>query len=197
MTHVADERLGRFACQQADLFRRVREGSVDIGYASGGVQRIMEHKLPEQEAQTFTLRVNYDQSVEEALTAGSYDLMNNDLTSEHFLPTRRGIEQVELKLIHFGRQMTSDEVTTELDKQGLRQATIEELLALGADLHTQDLQRQFSIIALGSVWTSPSGNRRVPVLWGDDRERCAGLRWFAFDWRSDYRFAAVSKYIIT
>lgn len=149
--------------------------------------------LSEYEHQIFTLEVNYDQSAEEALGAGNYDSVNENLAGEHFPSTRGGIEQVVVHLIHFGRQMTSEEVLEELDKQGLRSATIEELLALGADPHTKDLQRQFPTVALGSVLTYPSGHRYAPALWGGDRDRCASLHWFDSGWFSGYRFAAVSK----
>lgn len=162
-----------------------------MAHASSGMQRIIEHKLPEHESQTFILQVNYGQSVEEALKAGSYDWANDNLTSEHFPSLRRGIETVEVHLVHFGRSMTPDEITTELEKQGLRPATIEELLALGATY--PDLQRQFPIIALGLVWMNPGGLRRAPVLGGSGCERRARLLWFVVAWSSSYRFAAVCR----
>lgn len=45
MTNVTDEILGKFARQQSDLFRRIREGSVDYDYAARGLQDIMEGKF--------------------------------------------------------------------------------------------------------------------------------------------------------
>lgn len=46
MTNVTDEQLGKLARQQADLFRRVREGSLDVHQASKGIQGVIEGKYP-------------------------------------------------------------------------------------------------------------------------------------------------------
>jgi len=192
MTHVTDEDLGRLSRQWADLFERVRKGSVEVGYASRGLQLTKEHKLPGYESNTYTLTVNYDQSVEEALAAGSYDWVDDNITSRNFPPTRRGIETADAQLVHFGRVMNSAKVLDELDKQGLRPATVEELLALGAAY--PDFQRQFLIVALGSVGVHPIGEHRVPGLWSGERHRRADLYWIGFTWwHPDARFLAVSK----
>jgi len=45
MTNVTDEVLGKIARQQNDLFRRVREGSLDPNVASAGLQLVIENKL--------------------------------------------------------------------------------------------------------------------------------------------------------
>ncbi len=47
MTIVADETLGKLARQQHDLFRRVREGSLDPDRVFAGVQAIIEGDFPE------------------------------------------------------------------------------------------------------------------------------------------------------
>lgn len=46
MTHVADEELGKIARQYHDLFRRVREGSLDAHLVSEGLQGVIEGKYP-------------------------------------------------------------------------------------------------------------------------------------------------------
>lgn len=45
MTNVTDEVLGKIARQQHDLFRRVREGSLDAEFVSRGIQDIIEGKV--------------------------------------------------------------------------------------------------------------------------------------------------------
>ncbi len=152
-------------------------------------KKFLRKEDPWPESNVFTLTVNYDLSIEDA--AGNYDWVNDNITNRNFPLTRRGTETIEAHLVHFGRVMTSDEVLDELDKQGLRSATIEELLAFGAD--HPELQRQFPIIALGSVWVDPGGGRCVPVLWSFGRRRSVGLSWLGYEWLSRYRFAAVSK----
>lgn len=195
MTHVTDEQLGKLARQQADLFRRVREDSIDVNYASSCVQRIIEQKLPAHESTVFTLEVNYDQSVEAALKAGKYAWPSEHITSQNFPPTRRGTDVVQLHLVHFHKEIRFNGVIGELDKQGLRPATIEELLAFGANPGTQDLQRQFSILATGSFWYDSHYNRQVPFLGGVKRSRSVNLSCpgSGYGWTPNVRFLAVSK----
>ncbi len=193
MTHVTDEQLGKISRQWADVFRRVREGSLESEYVSSNLQRIIEQKLPAHDSATFTLLVNYGQSVEEALRAGNYDWANNDLTSRNFPPTRCGTDTVRLHLVHFNKAMGDDEITRRLEKLNLSDATIEELLALGANPVTRDLQRQFPIVARGSVWRDSDRYRNVPVLWRYGSERHAGLGSLGLKWDADYRFLVVGK----
>jgi hypothetical protein len=138
-----------------------------------------------------TITIDHDRSVEEMVRAGKYDWSNDDITSKHFLSDRKGTTQVRIQLIHFNRAMESDDVLHELDKQGLRPATLPELLALG-EKHPE-LQRQFPIVALGSVWRRLFGDRRVACLYGHVGGRRLRLNWFDGRWCGDCRFAAVSK----
>lgn len=78
-----------------------------------------------------------------------------------------------------------------MDKAGYRPANIAELLALGAQY--PDIQRQFPIVALGSVWRLRSSGPCVPCLWGDDWERGLHLRQLMDKWHPGYRFAVVRK----
>jgi hypothetical protein len=67
---------------------------------------------------------------------------------------------VELRLVHFDREITADRILAELDRRNLRPATLPELLALGADY--RDLQWQ--IVALGSRHHNSFGEDYWPVL---------------------------------
>lgn len=49
------------------------------------------------------------------------------------------------------------------------------------------------ILYIGSVWQNPNGNRNVPMLWSNDRERNANLNWLDNMWNANYRFLAVGK----
>jgi len=140
---------------------------------------------------TYTVPVNYDRSVADGIAAGKYDWVNSDITQEHFPPTRSGIVQVGIHLVHFGRNTTTDEVERELDKRGLRSAELPELLALG-EKHP-NLQREFPINALGSRWPSSGGDWIVSCLSRHAAERHLYLPWTLHEWRGVYRFAAVSK----
>ncbi len=142
-------------------------------------------------AQTFPVTVDYNLTIEEMVAAGKYDWSNSAISSKHFPSGGKGTSQVQIELVHFNRTMESDEVLRELDKQGLRPATLPELLAFGATY--PEKQREFPVVALGSVWRSLDGDRNVAYLCGGDSGRGLHLDWLGVGWRADYRFAAVRK----
>ena len=136
------------------------------------------------------ISVNYGRSLDEMKKAGNYDWMNDDITAERFPIKGEGIKELVPELIHFNRSISSDNALADLDKMGLRPATIEELLALGETF--PEMQRKFPIIALGSVG-EVSGRRSVPCLDEGGSERGLYLRWFGYDWYAGCRFLAVRK----
>jgi len=75
----------------------------------------------------------------------------------------------------------------------LRPATLPELLAFGAKY--PDKQKEFPIMALGSVWIDPDGDRRVHSLGWVEGERELHLGWDkpGYVWGDYCRFLAVSK----
>jgi len=116
--------------------------------------------------------------MEEMIAAGQYDSYNRDINSENFPIKESGSLEVNLEFVHLGRNATTDEVEAELDKHGLRPATLAELLAFGAKY--PDVQREFPVIASGSVWRGRGGGRDVPCLvrarvWSRSRSRLACL----------------------
>lgn len=140
---------------------------------------------------TYRVTVNYDQSIEKAIKAGKYDWVNNDITSKSFPTKRSGEAEVDIELIHFNRDMNTDEVLAELDKRGLRPAELHELLKLGEKY--PDLQREFPLVALGSIWQSSGGGRFCPCLGGGGSVRYLYLNWIANRWDGGCRFAALRK----
>lgn len=102
------------------------------------------------------------------VSAGKYDWVNSDITPGHFPVKGSGQEERKIALFHFGRAMTSEQAIAKMDKAGYRPAKTEGLLSLGAS--QPGLQKQFPIVAVGSVWQRSRGSRRVPDLdWGDVR----------------------------
>ncbi len=158
----------------------------------GGIDRNAFRRLIGLIPNSYPVQVNYDLSVEAAIRAGKYDWKNENITSANFPPTRQGTMDLDIILVHYGRDMQDEEIDKDLERQGLRDAELPELLALGAKY--PDLQRQFPIIARGSVWLFPSdGDRGVPYLRKDGGGRGLNLGWLGGRWGSDYRFAAVRK----
>lgn len=146
-----------------------------------------EHQLT-----NFRVTVNYDQTVEEMVSAGNFDQVNSDINSEHFPVNHHGTSEVEMVLVLFNVNdyISSDIVMHKLDKMGLRPANLLELLAFGAAYPNE--QRKARIVALGSVWHRPIGDRFMPYLDGDPVKRGLNLNepsWAG--WLDE--FAAVRK----
>lgn len=143
--------------------------------------------------EVFTLVVNYSRSLKDSIAAGRYDWVNSDITEEHFPveADEKETKEQSFTLYHFGKNMESDDVIAAMEKDGKRPATVRELLAFGEV--NPELQRQFPIIALKSVWVVRLGNRRVACLGSDSVKRGLYLSWFDFGWSGDCRFLAVSK----
>ena len=141
--------------------------------------------------ETFPVLVNYNLSVEEAIDAGRFQAVNASITSKNFPSSRSGQADVEIALVRFDQRMSSEEVLRQLDEEGLRAAELPELLAFGAKY--PDIQRQFSVVGLGSVWKDRKGSRNVPCLYTASEGRYLDLHWWDDGWYSYSRFATLRK----
>jgi hypothetical protein len=118
--------------------------------------------------------------------------VNNGITSANFPNPANGVTgNQELALFHFGKTMSSDLVSAEMDKEGYEPATIWDLLAFAKK--EPNLQRQFPIVALKSVWQDPGRYRRVPCLYGDVDGRDLDLGYLGSDWGGGCHFLARRK----
>ncbi len=91
---------------------------------------------------------------------------------------------------HFGRDTTSEENIAEMDRLGYRPAT--DLEAYAFAKANPELQRQFSIVALGS-FAIYGTYRCVAVLGNDSDGRYLRVCWFSFRWDRGSRFLFVRK----
>lgn len=80
---------------------------------------------------------------------GKYDWVNSDITEVNFPMPANLVLGAESKPFHFNRNISSENAIKEMAKEGYRPATIWDLLDFGAK--NPELQRQFPIVALGSV----------------------------------------------
>ncbi len=138
----------------------------------------------------FELLIDYNQTMEQMISAGRYDWFNNDITTKRFPVKGEGKVSRKAELIRFNRSISSDGVIAELDKMGKRPATIEELLAFGAQY--PEIQREFPVVALGSS-AEVSGLRCVACLYGDGSERYLRLYWWDGSWDGSDRFLVFDK----
>ncbi len=99
--------------------------------------------------------------------------------------------EVSAKLFHFNRDISSGDAISEMDKTGYRPATLMELLVLG--FLFPEMQRQFPIVALGSLWRIAGSFRVVPSLGVGGSRRELDLHWFDNDWDAHSRFLGVRK----
>ena len=151
-------------------------------------------ELAKQAKNFFRLPVIYG-PLAPLIEQGKYGSVNSNIADKNFpLPDelkKLGKADVQAQLVHYGKQMGSEEVLKDLDQKGLRAANIWELLMFG--IKNSELQRQFPIVALGPVWRGRAGGRDVACLWSDGGGRGLYLFWFGLNWGGHYRFLAVSK----
>lgn len=140
----------------------------------------------------YKVLVDYWQTLQQMIANGKYDDADSDITYENFPTQGIGQQNVVVELVHFGRDMESEAVLKEFEARGLRAATLPELLAFGATY--PEKQREFPIIALGSMWQNRYGRRYVPCLDRLGSERGLYLPWDISRWSGNCRFAAVQNY---
>lgn len=139
----------------------------------------------------FRVVVDYVKPLTQMIADGNYDWVNNDITESHFPVSGQGKVELNPELIHYGKSMNSDDIVRDMQSRGLRPATLPELLAFGAKY--PEKQREFSIVALGSVWQPFNRYRHVAYLYGYVSKRRLDLYIWDGDWSVNYRFLAVRK----
>jgi len=139
---------------------------------------------------TVSISMDLTRSMLQLVADGRYDYVNPDIAKQCGITTGEDTRTTEVHLLHYNKQMTSDQVIADMDRQGLRPATFLELLWLG--IRHPLLQLDFPIIALGTV-LQVGGYRSVACLDRSGRGRLLDLGWFDGEWDEGCRFAAVRK----
>jgi hypothetical protein len=139
----------------------------------------------------YRVSIPYGQSIEQLLEMGHYDIPSPYLNDLDFQRTDRGGEWVrEIELVHFGRNISTDDALGGIEQRGLRPSNVTELLTFGAS--HPDVQREFPVVALGEIFPHPHGARNVVALGTLGEPRCVFV-WLALDWHDACRFAAIRK----
>lgn len=139
----------------------------------------------------ISLLVDYDKPIEQAIFEGNYDWKDGRISKKQFpvsLRKETGKVNILIKLFDFPIIKTIDEIVFAMNCEGFQPGITEELLALGT--FSPDLQREFPIAALGSVWRSPIGSRFVPVLDTYYGARKLNVH-LVNEWTIKYRFLGV------
>ncbi len=145
-------------------------------------------------ANEITLIVDYTKTIDQAIDDGNYDWENYKITAKNFpvSPEMIGKKvEVTTKLFHFNYQISSKDAISEMGKNGYRPANLRELLALGFIF--PELQRQFPIVALGSIFHRIFLPNCVPVLDVPISQRELYLCWFTGVWAPRFSFLGVRK----
>lgn len=150
-----------------------------------------EQKVTGSVSQKHPVTVGYGVSMAKMVKAGKYDWVNGDIIQKNFPNEGNRTAEVDTVLVHLNKAASTDEVLRHLDSLGLRPATIAELLAFGVKY--PEIQREFPVIALGSVWQDSGGVRRSPYLRASGSGRGLRLCWIDDGWAGVCRFLAVSK----
>lgn len=182
------------------IFKTVSDEVLNLGGNDEDIRQILTNKGLAQElaklivgnaVEVFQVVVDYSQTLADMIAACNLDWVNPDITQEHFPISGNGVVELKAELIHFRETMSTNIVLKDLDRQGYRPATLPEPLAFGAKY--PEKQREFPVVALGSVRANPDGSRRVPYLCGDGSSRGLDLGWYGLGWHDDYRFLCVRK----
>lgn len=139
---------------------------------------------------TYPVTVDYGQSLEEMIKGGGHDVTNDDITADNFPIVGEGQTKVDALLLHFDRSITAKNVVKKMEEMGLRPATLPELVAYSAK-HWK--RGQLLVVALGSVWEDPNGDRYVPCLLRSNPLRHLDLDSWEGAWGEEAHFLAVRK----
>ena len=157
---------------------------------NGALKKMLRRENPWVRS-VYQIVVDYSRPLSEMIEAGNYNWVNQNITRENFPLTGQGRHELEAELFRFNRVISSEDAIKEMDEAGYRPAVLEELLALG-EAHLK-LQKQFSIIALGSLWRNSDCRRYAPFLRSFEFGCDLYMLSFEGDWSGGYRFLACRK----
>ncbi len=146
--------------------------------------------LVQAAAAIFTFATGDKRSAKELLDAGKYDGVGD--YARQFVEGKKfrlanKPDEVDMVLVEFDHDPTSEEVLAEFKRQGLGRSTEEDALRFGEKF--PDEQKKYPIVFLHEPWQDPNGNLCVLVLGWDDRKRGLDYGWFDGGWGRDCRFA--------
>lgn len=140
--------------------------------------------------------IDYGLTFDQRVNAGNYDFKHDGITSERFPIIGEGQAEFEDTLLHFDKDISSEDALAEIAKVDLENpwlpAKAENTLAYGAK--NPEEQRKYPIIGLGSV-AEVDGDRRVLGLDAGGSKRSLYLYWFGSVWDAYCRFLAVRRIV--
>lgn len=138
---------------------------------------------------SFQISVNYDLSLDEALKMCQFDYGDSNITDLQFPNDKSGIVNTEIFIINFNERLDSSDVLPAIKNLGLKPANLRQLLALAAAY--PQLQKEYPIAGLGSIWKPGHERWFVPHIGLDRGKREVRLKRYSSPWSETRRFAAV------
>lgn len=144
----------------------------------------------------WEIAVDHGKSFEQLLEEGKYFKGVSYDDVKRFPSRKKTKVTVEMHLLVFEREVTSEEAINEMSARRLRPATIKELLVFGPKLHLSGYDVNVPpVVALGSVGQGVSGRKEVPLLTTFGGGVSWGLITLRLDtsWGTNYQFLAIRK----
>lgn len=171
---VSDEVLGRIARKQADLFRRVREGTLDPESVSRGLQALIEGRVSpfrfDKLKDGWTLLEDYSSTIAEV----------SELELVSFL--KEGESSVT------GEEMRARAVTL---RGNFSQRQAEYLLDYQDEIPVE--WRSYYLVFPATLWRAADGGLGVPCLDWSGGRWCLSFSWLVRDWGSGARLLRSCK----
>lgn len=161
-------------------------GELPIGKIADALAEVIQ-----QAENVFRLIVGQHKTMEEAVKAGKYDWVNDDINSRNFPVRPRPVGKRIIELIEFDHDTTSKEALAEAEKRGLERPVYGDAFDFGEQF--LEKQRERPIVFLNEPWQIPYGCLCVLVLDGSSVERRLSLSRFDRGWPRHYVFAFVRK----
>lgn len=148
-----------------------------------------------QQTREYPVVVDYSRTLAEMIEADDYDYVSYDINADNFQISGEGKVKIDIQLVNLNKFASTDEILAELDKRGLRPATLPELLAFNERYNIRLNESAFIIgfIALGSVWSDENDFHSVVSLFLLDNLKYLYCRRYVTAWHKASFFLAVRK----
>ncbi len=115
----------------------------------------------------FLLSMDYDMSLEEALSVGNFNCHNCNIMEKRFPRIERETGKRDLRFTIYALQegwMTPEVALKKMKEKNDTPATLLEILAFGRAFPQIQKDNTHATVACGSIWTNGRGLRHVPYI---------------------------------
>lgn len=158
----------------------------------GKIMTLSETVVVKTDRLLYPVRIDYHLPLAKMIALGNYQLVDSDILPFNFPLTETGQMDANLAIFLFDRHISSIEVIAEMNREDYDPTRIEHLLAFGAKY--PEIQRQFPISALGSIWQISINLSMTPTLRvSGDNWRSLKLDYSNYIWKEVRGFLAVER----